>query len=636
MTQSPRQFLQRSAAGKETMKPIKNILLCAALALAFGMPALAAGNGKPQQAAPRESKRSTPDPVAAPRADEKDYKELSGQVVYQVLLAEVALQRGRNEFASQAYADLAVRTRDPGVIERAVEVAGYARRMDVVLDMANLWVQVQPDSKRAQQVMVGVLIMSNQLDGLAPRLIRMLEADRESLPANLLGLNRMFARSPDRRAVLQLISKVCAPFFGLAEAHYAVAVAATSAAESERALAEVRQALELRPDWEAAALLQAQILAPKSSAEAIASLQRFADRNPNAREVQLHLARALVGEKRYAEARRLFEQLLLTYPNNPDVVFPVAILALQENDTVLAEAATQAPDHARHSEQECALLLSWPACGRRQAQRRGSDLLSAGRYRRALSAGTDSQRRDLLSKAGQPEAARRQLHEAAELDPKQGVQFLIAEAALLRDARQTEAALDLLERALSKQPEQPDLLYESALLAEKLGRVELLESRLRKLIELQPENAQAYNALGYSYADRNMRLPEARQLIEKALQLAPNDPFILDSMGWVLYRQGDLEGALSLPAARARHSAMMRRSPPTSARYLWTLGRKHEAQRIMLEAQKKDPVATRPSTRPIRKFSPLNTSARTYCAPGSTCSDAVARHLGPASGAQSR
>jgi tetratricopeptide (TPR) repeat protein len=601
MTQSPRQFLQRSAAGKETMKPIKNILLCAALALAFGMPALAAGNGKPQQAAPRESKRSTPDPVAAPRADEKDYKELSGQVVYQVLLAEVALQRGRNEFASQAYADLAVRTRDPGVIERAVEVAGYARRMDVVLDMANLWVQVQPDSKRAQQVMVGVLIMSNQLDGLAPRLIRMLEADPESLPANLLGLNRMFARSPDRRAVLQLISKVCAPFFGLAEAHYAVAVAATSAAESERALAEVRQALELRPDWEAAALLQAQILAPKSSAEAIASLQRFADRNPNAREVQLHLARALVGEKRYAEARRLFEQLLLTYPNNPDVVFPVAILALQENDTVLAEA------QLKHLITLDIPNKSAPYYYLGQLAEEGKRSDEALTYYRQVGTGehylpAQIRSANLLSKAGQPEAARRQLHEAAELDPKQGVQFLIAEAALLRDARQTEAALDLLERALSKQPEQPDLLYESALLAEKLGRVELLESRLRKLIELQPENAQAYNALGYSYADRNMRLPEARQLIEKALQLAPNDPFILDSMAWVLYRQGDLEGALSL----LQRAHGLRPDPEIAAHLgevLWMLGRKDEAQRSLREAQQKNP-ANEVLTEAVRRFAP--------------------------------
>ena len=139
-------------------------------------------------------------------------------------------------------------------------MASYARRCDRVLELARLWVQIEPESKRAQKVLAGVMIMTNQRDGLAPELIRMLEADKESLPANLLGLNRMLARSPDRQAVLQLVSKVCAPFYGLAEAHYAVAVAASSAGDQQRALGEARQALELRPDCEAAALLEAQIL----------------------------------------------------------------------------------------------------------------------------------------------------------------------------------------------------------------------------------------------------------------------------------------------------------------------------------------------------------------------------------------
>ena len=244
------------------MKPIKTTLLWATLALAVGMPAIAAGDalpGRPQKPTTREPRRIVPEAVQ-PRSGDSSGGELTGQVVYQVLLAEVALQRGKNDFASEAYADLAVRTRDPAILERAIEVASYARRFDRVLELARLWVQIEPESKRAQKVLAGVMIMTNQLDGLAPELIRMLEADKESLPANLLALNRMLARSPDRQAVLQLVSKVCAPFLGLAEAHYAVAVAASSAGDQQRALGEARQALVLRPDWEAGALLEAQIL----------------------------------------------------------------------------------------------------------------------------------------------------------------------------------------------------------------------------------------------------------------------------------------------------------------------------------------------------------------------------------------
>ncbi|MBL8373909.1 tetratricopeptide repeat protein [Accumulibacter sp.] len=582
------------------MKPIKMTLLCAALALAFGLPALAAGEevaAKKPRATTRESRAARPEVTP----DIKDYSELSGQVIYQVLLAEMALQRGKTEFASQAYADLAVRTRDPAILQRAIEVAGHARRLDLVLELARLWVEVEPDSQRAQQVLIGVLVMSNQLDGLAPQLIRMLEADKEALPANLLALNRMFARSPDRQAVLRLISQVCKAFFGLAEAHYAVAVAASAADQQEQALAEARQALEQRPEWEAAALLEAQILGTKSPAKAIKSLQRFLERNPGARDAQLQLARVLVAEKRYSEARRLFEELLLAYPNNPDVVFPVAILALQENDTALAEKQLKHLVTLDFQQKSAPYYYLGQIA---EGGKRSDDALA---YYQQVGPGEyylPAQVRSaaIRSRSGKLDEARKQLRAAADKSPELGVQLSIAEAALLRDAKETEAALELLEQELGKQPEQPELLYESALLAEKLGRVELMESRLRKLIELQPDSAQAYNALGYSYADRNTRLPEARQLIEKALQLAPNDPFILDSMGWVLYRQGDLEGALGY--LQRAHS--QRADPEIAAHIgevLWMLGRKEEARLTLREAQKKDP-SNEVLTEAIKRFAP--------------------------------
>ncbi len=585
------------------MKPTTITLYGALLALALGMPTGAAGDtatAKPPRPTLREAKRVPPDTESS-IAKPGNPGELTGQVVYQVLLAEVALQRGKTELASQAYADLALRTRDAAVIARAVEVASYARRFDLVLDLARLWLQVDPDSKRAQQVLAGVLILTNQFDGLAPELIRMLDADKASLPANLLGLNRMFVRSPDRQAVLQLVRQVCAPYPGIAEAHYALAVAAQSANERDLALSETRKALELRPDWELATLLEAQILAGKSNAEAIASLQDFLKRYPQSREVQLHLARALVGEKRYAEAKRQFEQLLQTHPNNPDVVYPVAILALQENDRPLAEA------QLKHLLTLDVADKNAPYFYLGQLTDEDKRVDEAIDYYRKVGPGehflpAQMRAANILAKQGHLDAARAGLRAAAERNPPQRLQLLIGEAALLRDAKQTEAAFRLLDDALRQEPDQPDLLYESALLAERLDRLAIMEGRLRKLIELQPDSAQAYNALGYSYADRKLRLTEARQLIEKALQLTPNDPFILDSMGWVLYRQGDLEGALSY----VRRAYEQRADPEIAAHLgevLWMLGRKDEASAVLREAQKKDP-AHEVLVEAVKKFSP--------------------------------
>jgi tetratricopeptide (TPR) repeat protein len=572
------------AAPKETMKPFKLFLLGLALTLAHS--SFAAEDKNTVKPNTRDIGQPAMETRTA-RQDGKNRPELNAQLVYQILIAEVALQRGRGDFATQAYTDLAMRTRDTALIARAVEVAGYTRRYERVLELTRLWLEIDPDSKRAQQVLASVMVMTNQFDGLAPHLIRMLEADKEALPGNLLSLNRMFARSPDRQAVLQLMNKVCAPFSNLAEAHYAVAVAAAAAQESGQALAETRKALQLKPDWEAAALLEAQIFAQSSASAAIDVLQGFLTRHPKAREIQLHLARALVAEKRYPEAKRHFQELLAAYPNNPDIVFPVAILALQQNDRPLAEAQLKHLVTLDIADKNPPYFYLGQLF---EEDKRDDAAVDA--YRQVIPGEHYLQAQlrsaNIVANTGKLDLARSQLRAAAAASPAQRTQFTIGEATLLREAKQVEAAFDLLDKALRQEPEQPDLLYESALLAEKLGRMTVTETRLRKLMTLQPDNAQAYNALGYSYAERNMRLPEARRFIEKALQLAPNDPFILDSMGWVLYRQGDLEGALShLERAHAQ-----RPDPEIAAHIgeiLWKLGRKDDARRTFQDALKRNP-----------------------------------------------
>ncbi|MCZ7655379.1 MAG: tetratricopeptide repeat protein [Rhodocyclaceae bacterium] len=168
------------------------------------------------------------------------------------------------------------------------------------------------------------------------------------------------------------------------------------------------------------------------------------------------------------------------------------------------------------------------------------------------------------------------------------IQYLLAESQLLRDAGKTGEAFELLDNSLKEQPEQPELLYESALLAEKLGHHDVLEAYLRKLIRIKPEHAHAYNALGYSFAERNQRLAEAEQLIVKALQLSPDDPFIIDSMGWVLYRKGDSAGALT----HLQRAFSIRPDPEIAAHLgevLWALGRRDEARKTWQEAVKANP-----------------------------------------------
>ena len=585
------------------MKHLRRIVFLSALTISFSFPAFAAEDVAPvrkRTPAVRESKRQAPVPKTPPSTDVA-YADQPGQVVYQVLLAEIALQRGNVELASNAYADLALRTRDPQVLERTVEVTGYARRFDLALEAARLWLDVDPSSKRAQQLMVSVMVLSNQLDGLAPQMIRMLEGDKAALPDNLLGLNRTFSRNPDRQGVFKLIEAVCKPFSNLPEAHYAVALAASSAGIPERARSEARRALELRPDWETAAMLKAQLLMRESPPEGIRFMQDFIERNPKARDLQLNLARALVGERKYDEAQKHFEQLLRAYPDSPDIVYPVAILALQQNNLDLAEAQLRHLLSLDMKDKSVAYYYLGQIAEERQ---RNDEALA---YYAAVSSGerylpSRIRSAHILAAQGRLEQARKQISETAYSTPEERIQLAIAEAGLLRDANQTQAAFTLLDQMLSTQPDQPELLYETALLAEKLGQMDILERRLRKLIELRPDSAQAYNALGYSFAERNMRLPEAKELIDKALKLSPDDHYIIDSLGWVLYRQGEFGAAL----VQLERAYVLRPDPEVAvhlSEVLRALGRKDDAQRVLHEALKNFP-ANAQLVEAIKKFSP--------------------------------
>lgn len=574
-------------------------LMRMALVLSFAAP-LAAG----AQSAVSDGADEAPSPAAADKQSESanlPKLELTPQILYQMLLAEIAGSRGSIQLAAGAYVDLAKSTRDPRIAKRAAEIALYARQPETALEMAKLWAEIDPESPQARQMLIGLLLVAQRLDEASPHLAKLLALEGDHLGEGLLRLNRLLARYPDMQAVARLVDQLTQPYEALAEAHFARALAASNAKDDARALTEIERAQGLRPEWGQAVLFKAQIQQKSSHVKALETLHRYLETYPEARDVRLAYARTLVGDKHFEEARREYAVLLDTNKDDQEAIYAVALLSLQLNDLGVAEREFKRLLELGFGEPNMArLYLGQIAEEGKRAEEAlqwyemvtpGEQYLTA--HVRAAS---------LLAKQGRLEEGRRSLAQAAAANPSERVALLIAEAQLLNDAGRTGEAFELLDSNLAAQPGQPDLLYESALLAEKLGRFDVLERNLRQLIAIKPDHAHAYNALGYSLAERKLRLDEAQQLIDKALALAPDDGFILDSKGWLLYRRGDNGGALDY-----LQKAYAQRPDPEIAAHLgevlWMLGRRDDAEKTWNDAARANP-GNEALAATIKKFKP--------------------------------
>jgi tetratricopeptide (TPR) repeat protein len=524
---------------------------------------------------------------AAPKPPARlPFQELTAPMLYDFLLGEIAQQRGSPGFAAQTYLDLAKRTRDPRVARRAVELANFARMPDLALDAARTWQDADPGSLQALQTAIVLLVAAKRIDETEPYLAKLLSSDANAAVNGFMQMGRLLGSSADTAANLRLVQRLAERYPQLPQAHFAVAQAASAANDDALALGEVRRAAALQPSWEIAAIYEAQLLQRREPDEAAKRLAGYLEKYPESRDVRLNYARMLVLDKRNAEARTEFEAISKRFDKDVDAIYAVGLMAYQTKELEIAESSMKRALELKYRDPNAVRFTlgqiaeerkDWPgAIEWYKTIQRGEHAIPA----RMRTAGA-------IAKQGKLDEARAYLRNA-NAQGEQRVQLLVAESQLLREANMHKEAFELLDGALKTMPDQPDLLYDQALTAEKLDRFDVLEASLKRLIQLRPDHAHAYNALGYSFAERNIRLPEAKQLIEKALELSPGDFFIVDSMGWVLYRMGDLKGA----AEQLRRAWRGRADGEIGAHLgevLWMLGERDEARSIWQEALKASP-----------------------------------------------
>ncbi len=512
---------------------------------------------------------------------------LDSDLLYKFLLAEIAAQRGDFQVAAKAYFEMAKKTGDPRVARRATELALYGRNNELALEAARLWLALEKDSAPARQTVAALLVNANNLQAAKPLLKDMLAADVENIGTSLMQLHGLLAKHSDKNAVLALVQELAKPYNQHPEAHFAIAQAANAAGKYDKGLSEIREAMRTKPDWEAAALLQAQILGRDSRAKSLEYLGAFLAANPDAQDVRLGYARQLTAEKKYPEARVEFQKLLEDNPENADIAVTVALLSLQINDFDAAEVQLKRVLELNYKDEDSVRFH----LGQVSEERKRYD--EAAKWYLSVEGGeqfvlANARYAFMLAKQGRLAEARKHLQTLQSQNDGQRVQLLQTEAQLLRENREYQESFDVLKKALEAQPDHPELLYDVALAAEKLDRIDVAETSLRKLIMLKPDHAQAYNALGYTLADRTNRLTEARDYIEKALKLSPEDPFILDSMGWVEYRLGNSRQGLQY-----LQRAFQQRPDPEIAAHLgevlWSKGKKTEAEKVWRDSLRENP-----------------------------------------------
>jgi len=521
---------------------------------------------------------------------------LTSELLYTILASDFAYQGGYWQPAYAAKMELAEKTRDPRIAKHAAEMAIKAHHIDKSLAAAKLWHELAPSSEDAERYYLAFLVLGDDLLDARPIFTQRLKnAPPEERGVQILQVQHLLSVAKNKGLAFTVLEDVLAPYSSMLESHIAFSLAAFSIGDKERAIEEANKALAIKPSSELAALARAQALG--DPAEMTKSLAQFLAAYPKSREVRIAYARMLIAQKQYSPARKEFETLLASQPRDPVSLYSLAILSLQVNDVKSAErylneyleVITQQQRDGQDFYQVFFLLaqiaedqgdhetaLKWLD----KVERESGD---SAAYLRARFKSAQ-----IIAKNGNVTGARKLL---AGLHPEttaEHEQIILAEAQILREAKLPQEAFSVLAAGVEQIPDNANLLYDYALAAEGVGKPDVMERALRRIFVLDPVNYQAYNALGYSLADRNVRLNEAFELIAKALKLAPDDPFIMDSMGWVLYRQGNLPEA----EKRLRQAYKLRPDAEIAVHLgevLWVAGQKDEAQKLWAEAGKKEP-----------------------------------------------
>jgi tetratricopeptide (TPR) repeat protein len=517
------------------------------------------------------------------------YRQASpeAELIYHIMLGEVAGSRGQLDTALENFRQAALASPDPRVAERAMGIALFAQDKAAMLAIAERWYALDKTSNKALQAMVLALLNNERVAEAIPHLEALrLTADQDG-QEGFTVIAALLDQIQDKALAIKVMDGLRALHPASRFAQYYYALAGLEGEDYPSALQALDTVLQRDSQWGAAYLLQARVrMAMGDDEAALAGLAKAVDTLPDDRTLRIGYARLLVGAERLDEARTQFERLAQRDPKDVDALYALGLLASEQK---------RYDDAVKHFtqlvEQGERVMDAYFELGRVE-ELRGDFAKAKDWYARVenderyLSA--QVRMGVMLAKQGDFSGMAEHFGKVRQNNPQSWVVLYISEAEILRDEKRHQSAYDLLTQALAQEPNDENLLYSRALAAERLDRLDVLESDLRGVIEANPENGHALNALGYTLADRTDRYQEALGYIERAIALLPDDPAVIDSMGWVQFRLGNHEEALKY----LRRAYKINADAEIAAHLtevLWVTNQQEEARKIWQTAVEKDP-----------------------------------------------
>ena len=513
---------------------------------------------------------------------------LTGDTLYDLLVGEMAGQRGELPVSVRHYLQAAVETRDPRIAERATRIAIYSRLQDEALTAARIWVETDPDNLKAHQVISGLYMRQGDPMGAIPHLEKLLMFKDGETAKRLLMISNLLSKQQDKNAALKAMEKLLETRRDNADALYAYGFLALHANKLELAEQTINKVLTLRPGWVDAIIIRARIyIANGQRTTARHYLEQAVDNDSDNVVLRLSYGRLLIDLNQPEQAREQFQWLVDNMPENEDIVYTLAALSLQTDR--LDEAREYFLQLANNDEKGSDVYFYLGQIAERQKE---PDVAIAY-YSRITSEQLNyinAQIRIsyLMVEREGLDSALNYLRAIEAERAKDQARIYIVEGDMLSNVERYEEAMAVFNAAVAKRPESNDLLYARAMLAEKMDRLDLLEKDLRKILARDPENSQAMNALGYTLADRTTRYQEALNYVKHALELDPNSYYILDSMGWVYYRMGNYDKAVKY-LQRAMSQKWDTEIAAHLGEVLWVKGDHTGAREIWGSALKKAP-----------------------------------------------